>query len=108
MNTRRIDGLLFEGMLKNGFAALQNKEKELNDLNVFPVPDGDTGTNMRLTLGNGISNAKSSVKLCDYMRKLSDGMLRSTREFRSNSLAVVCRNEQLSFTLRCSFGRRSA
>lgn len=79
MNTRRIDGLLFEGMLKNGFAALQNKEKELNDLNVFPVPDGDTGTNMRLTLGNGISNAKSSVKLCDYMRKLSDGMLLGAR-----------------------------
>lgn len=79
MSTRRVDGLLFEGMLKNGFAALQNKENELNDLNVFPVPDGDTGTNMRLTLGNGISHARSSVKLCDYMKKLTEGMLLGAR-----------------------------
>ncbi|UOO38798.1 DAK2 domain-containing protein [Oscillospiraceae bacterium CM] len=47
-------------MILNGAAAIENHKGEINELNVFPVPDGDTGTNMSLTMGAGaaaLSNA---------------------------------------------------
>lgn len=46
-----ITGELFKKMLINAAAAIENNKQEINDLNVFPIPDGDTGTNMRLTIG---------------------------------------------------------
>ena len=44
--TRQITGALFKSMVINGAAAIDNHKGEINDMNVFPVPDGDTGTNM--------------------------------------------------------------
>lgn len=79
MSTKRINGLIFEKMLKNGLAALAMEEEELNSLNVFPVADGDTGTNMRLTLENGLKVAKSHEELGAYLRGLSEGMLMGAR-----------------------------
>ena len=79
MSTRRINGIHLEKMVKNGLAVLQRHEDEVNRLNVFPVPDGDTGTNMVLTLGNGIRYAKSSEDAGAYLRSLSDGMLLGAR-----------------------------
>ena len=49
--TREITGELFKKMIANAAAAIENHKQEINDLNVFPVPDGDTGTNMSLTIG---------------------------------------------------------
>ena len=49
--THNITGELLKKMILNAAAAIENNKKELNDLNVFPVPDGDTGTNMSLTIG---------------------------------------------------------
>jgi len=49
--TRQITGELFKQMVINAAAAIENNKQEINDLNVFPVPDGDTGTNMSLTIG---------------------------------------------------------
>jgi len=49
--TRDITGELFKKMIVNAAAAIDNQKNEINDLNVFPVPDGDTGTNMSLTMG---------------------------------------------------------
>lgn len=79
MSTRRINGIHLEKMVKNGLAFLQRHEDEVNRLNVFPVPDGDTGTNMALTLGNGIRYAKSNDDAGAYLRSLSDGMLLGAR-----------------------------
>ncbi|WP_316630922.1 DAK2 domain-containing protein [uncultured Ruminococcus sp.] len=76
---RRINGIHLEKMIKNGLAFLQQHEEEVNRLNVFPVPDGDTGTNMALTLGNGIRYAKSDENAGAYLRSLSDGMLLGAR-----------------------------
>ena len=45
-----IDGELFKNMMIEGAAAVDARKEEINDLNVFPVPDGDTGINMSLTL----------------------------------------------------------
>ena len=48
-----IDGEQFRNMIRYGAAAIQAEKQSINDLNVFPVPDGDTGTNMSLTIGAG-------------------------------------------------------
>ena len=49
--TQQITGELYKKMVINAAAAIENNKQEVNDLNVFPVPDGDTGTNMSLTIG---------------------------------------------------------
>jgi len=48
--TQKITGELFKQMMINASAAIENNKQEINDLNVFPVPDGDTGTNMSMTM----------------------------------------------------------
>ncbi len=49
-----INGPVYRDMLRYGLAHLEAHRAEVNDLNVFPVPDGDTGTNMVMTLKNGL------------------------------------------------------
>ena len=51
-----VNGSLFKGIVLNGYNNLIRDMAEINNLNVFPVPDGDTGTNMKKTLENGINN----------------------------------------------------
>ena len=51
----RLNAEDFESMLKYGYSALKDREEEVNRLNVFPVPDGDTGVNMRMTFEGGLS-----------------------------------------------------
>ena len=46
-----IDSAAFKDMLLCAAAALESNKKQINELNVFPVPDGDTGTNMSMTMG---------------------------------------------------------
>ncbi|MGN0806160.1 MAG: DAK2 domain-containing protein [Candidatus Coproplasma sp.] len=62
MQTRiiKMDGAEFTAMLAAGFNALCEKEEEVNRLNVFPVPDGDTGKNMRMTYESGLKRLKES------------------------------------------------
>ena len=50
-----IDGEQFRNMIRYGAAAIQAEKQSINDLNVFPVPDGDTGTNMSLTIGAAVT-----------------------------------------------------
>ena len=54
-----LNGPAFIGMLDNGIKNVDNHRKALNDLNVFPVPDGDTGTNMVMTLKFGFEAIKN-------------------------------------------------
>ena len=79
MRTKRIDGNLFAQMLANGIYALQAVEKQLNAMNVFPVADGDTGTNMLATLRNGVRCASDTHDLSAYLKSLSAGMLLGAR-----------------------------
>jgi len=53
-----IDGLQFRQMVLHGAAALSLQKQQINDLNVFPVPDGDTGTNMSLTINTAAAELK--------------------------------------------------
>ena len=50
---KMINGLRYAEMLESGIKNVAKNKKALNDLNVFPVPDGDTGTNMLMTLRGG-------------------------------------------------------
>ncbi len=79
MKTKRLNGTLFEKMLRNGLADLRAHEREINDLNVFPVADGDTGTNMCLTVENAIGSAAGRPELCFYLKGLCEGMLLGAR-----------------------------
>ena len=53
-----IDGALFQRMIIHGSASINAQKQAINDLNVFPVPDGDTGTNMSLTIAAAATDAK--------------------------------------------------
>jgi len=55
-----IDGIQFKRMVLHGSAAIALQKQQINDLNVFPVPDGDTGTNMSLTIGTAAAELKKS------------------------------------------------
>ena len=55
-----IDGILFKQMVLHGSAAISLQKQKINDLNVFPVPDGDTGTNMSLTIAAAATEMKRS------------------------------------------------
>ncbi len=60
---RTIDGLFLKNMFISGANNLENNKNLVNSLNVFPVPDGDTGTNMSLTMSSAvkeINNAKDN------------------------------------------------
>ena len=54
--TTELDSLIFAAMLRQGAVALGREKNLINDLNVFPIPDGDTGDNMYMTLKAGISS----------------------------------------------------
>ncbi|MBR2336611.1 MAG: DAK2 domain-containing protein [Clostridia bacterium] len=58
---KTIDGLTYVKFLENGINNVVKNKKELNDLNVFPVPDGDTGTNMSMTLRQGLQATDTSL-----------------------------------------------
>lgn len=78
---KKIDGNLFEKMILGAAANLQENVKTVNDLNVFPIPDGDTGENMYLTLKGGVDELPS-VKSDDLHEKASAvarGMLLGAR-----------------------------
>ncbi|MDE6411899.1 MAG: DAK2 domain-containing protein [Clostridia bacterium] len=79
MKYRHINGTIFQAMIVSGYNNLCNHEKEINAMNVFPVSDGDTGTNMRTTLENGIQHAKPTEHLGAYLKELSTGMLWGAR-----------------------------
>ena len=58
--TQNITGAVFKDMVINAAALIEQNKQQINDLNVFPVPDGDTGTNMSLTIGAGVTELKKT------------------------------------------------
>ena len=77
---RALDGILFARMINSGAANLKAHAKEINDLNVFPIPDGDTGDNMLMTMMGGVHHDTSSCEsLCEMADRVSSGMLLSAR-----------------------------
>ena len=54
-----INGQIFKQILESGCNNLRNEKKAIDARNVFPVPDGDTGTNMGMTITNGAKDVAS-------------------------------------------------
>ena len=57
----QITGALFKQMVLHGAAAITAQKQAINDLNVFPVPDGDTGTNMSMTIGTAVTELRKTT-----------------------------------------------
>lgn len=77
----KLDGSLFKSMLVSGANNLTNHHHEVDALNVFPVPDGDTGTNMNLTFTAGVKDTQAvlSMNVGDIAKVLSKGLLMGAR-----------------------------
>lgn len=60
METTILNGQSFKKLFINGHQSLVNDVERINELNVFPVPDGDTGTNMKMTMDGGCNAIKNS------------------------------------------------
>ncbi len=83
MAFRFLDGKLFARMFKGGAARLHSKADTVNKLNVFPVPDGDTGDNMSMTMEGGVAAVNHSESSDESLGKVSEqvahGMLLGAR-----------------------------
>ena len=77
----KINGQLFKEMVLAGCYLLHNQHHEIDALNVFPVPDGDTGTNMSLTFSSGAKEIEGldPTSIYDISKKLSKGLLMGAR-----------------------------
>ncbi|MBR2472908.1 MAG: DAK2 domain-containing protein, partial [Clostridia bacterium] len=76
-----VNGEIFRDMILEAAAEIENEKELINALNVFPVPDGDTGTNMSLTLNNAAgelakTTAPTLKRVCEIT---SDALLRGAR-----------------------------
>ena len=81
MAGKRIDGILLKEMFASGAALLVNNRDSVDALNVFPVPDGDTGTNMSQTITSAIKeiNLKPYTSVADVSNAAARGALKGAR-----------------------------
>ena len=81
MAITKIDGMMLKEMLSSGAALLMQNRESVDALNVFPVPDGDTGSNMSQTITAAIKemNAKRYTSAADVSDAVARGALRGAR-----------------------------
>lgn len=81
ITVQEIDGLLLREMVIAGAALLERNRDAVDALNVFPVPDGDTGTNMSLTMASATRelNSKEFIRADEAAAALAKGALRGAR-----------------------------
>ena len=83
-----VDGVLFKQMVLHGAAAIALQKQKINDLNVFPVPDGDTGTNMSMTINTAATELrKTTPESVGQASKITAGAL--LRGARGNSGVIL-------------------
>ena len=90
MGTLSIKGCDYLSLVKAGSSRLNANRKEINDLNVFPIPDGDTGDNMYMTIRSGCDYAEGTgaVGIDEVASSVSHGMLFGAR---GNSGVILSR-----------------
>ena len=78
---REIDASKLQQMIIGAYELLDENKQLVNELNVFPVPDGDTGTNMTMTMRSGVDkvNGLSNASVGDITKALSQGTLMGAR-----------------------------
>lgn len=81
MTFEKLDGITFTQMVLTGAHHLTNNAKVIDALNVFPVPDGDTGTNMNLSMTSGANEVKqaNAENISEVAKALSKGLLMGAR-----------------------------
>ena len=81
MSINTIDAVLLSKMFLAGAKNLESKKEWINELNVFPVPDGDTGTNMTLTIMSAVKEvaALNTISMDTLAKAISSGSLRGAR-----------------------------
>jgi len=94
-----ITGAVFKEMLLFGAVSVTAAKQSVNDLNVFPVPDGDTGTNMSLTIQTAAAELKKKdVKTVDEVASVAaNAMLRGARGNSGVILSLLFRGVSKSF-----------
>jgi hypothetical protein len=87
--TTELDSVTFAAMLRQGAAVLGKEKATINDLNVFPIPDGDTGDNMYMTMKAGCAAVQDHLgTLSEIAAAASSGMLLGAR---GNSGVILSR-----------------
>ena len=91
MDSNAIDAKLMAKMFLAGAKNLESKKEWINELNVFPVPDGDTGTNMTLTIMSAAREVSTlydmgDIDMVSLCKAISSGSLRGARRLRSRCL----------------------
>ncbi len=89
-----ISGKLLRDAFLSGANCISNKKKEVDELNVFPVPDGDTGTNMSMTIGNAVAelkNMKDDVSAGVVAKSTASALLRGARGNSGVILSLIFR-----------------
>ena len=82
MNNQRINGALLRDLFLGGAANLEKHKSYIDSLNVFPVPDGDTGTNMSMTMQGAVKDLRTmadTVTVGEVMDAVSLGALKNAR-----------------------------
>ena len=107
-----ITGQLFKNALISGANNLQNHRAEVDALNVFPVPDGDTGSNMSQTCAAAVGELRvlpDSAPLCEVAKKAAGALLRGARGNSGVILSLIFRGVSKSFKgLETADGRQLA
>lgn len=91
MEGSTLSGVLFANMIKGGAKNLSNNKDIVNELNVFPIPDGDTGDNMSMTIDSGfaaVSSVSDESSLDAISSSAAKGMLLGAR---GNSGVILSR-----------------
>lgn len=89
-----INGALFRDALISASITITNRKKEVDELNVYPVPDGDTGTNMSMTIGNSVAELKrldDNVTISETASIASSAFLRGARGNSGVILSLIFR-----------------
>ncbi|MBO5164398.1 MAG: DAK2 domain-containing protein [Ruminococcus sp.] len=77
-----INGALFRDAVISAAITINNRKREVDELNVYPVPDGDTGTNMSMTIGNAVDELRrmpDNVHISEVASAAASALLRGAR-----------------------------
>ena len=89
-----INGALLRDAVISAAITLNNRKREVDELNVYPVPDGDTGTNMSMTIGNAVEELKrlpDNVSVSDVASAAASALLRGARGNSGVILSLIFR-----------------
>lgn len=100
MVMKTIDGQMLSRGFRVSVQMLENKKEEVNALNVFPVPDGDTGTNMSLTIASALKsvNAVTDLTVGKVSKAASSGSLMGARGNSGVILSQLLRGFSMGLT----------